>query len=253
MGAALAANKAPRTMTDNTNTPEDPPRPRRRALNPNAFGVQRYDDTHRPGQSRPAVPLGQTSSPFEDVFPPVSNEPDSTTDPGIPHALREDLERSGTRPRSTARTLAWGSACLALILLLGAQVAYQERYQLLAMETLEPWVRAACAPLDCQLPERRDLTALRIAQRQVASHPYQPDALMVTALIENRAGFAQPHPVVELTFMDVMGRPLAARRFQPLDYLPGPTAPIPAGQSAELRLELKDPGGDAVAFEFRFL
>lgn len=240
-------------MTDDTKTPEDPPRPRRRALNPGAFGVQRYDDTHRPGHPASSAPPGETVSPFEDVFPPVAAKSDTSTDSGIPQALREDLERLGSRPRGAARTLAWGGACLLLILLLGAQAAYQERYQLLAIEPLEPWVRAACQPLNCHLPERRDLGALRIAQRQVASHPQQPGALMVTALIENRAGFAQPHPIVELTFMDVMGRPLAARRFQPLDYLPGPPSPIPPGQSAELRLELKDPGSEAVAYEFRFL
>ncbi|WP_200180108.1 DUF3426 domain-containing protein [Ectothiorhodospira mobilis] len=152
-------------------------------------------------------------------------------------------------------TLAWGTACLALILLLAGQILYHERHRLLAIPALEPGVRALCRPLPCALPPPRDLEALRLTRRRIRALPQRPGILEVTAVVENTAPFPQPAPVIELTLRDLQGRPVAARRFFPADYRPEEAGgqPLAAGESISLGLSVQDPGAHAPAFEFRFL
>jgi hypothetical protein len=148
-------------------------------------------------------------------------------------------------------TLAWGAACLLLILLLVSQILYHERHHLLAIPALEPGVRALCRSLPCALPPPRDLEALRLIQRRIRALPH--GVLEVTAVVENTAPFPQPAPVIELTLRDLQGRPVAARRFFPADYRPEEAGGLAPGESISLELSVQDPGPQAPAFEFRFL
>src|SRR5690606_8529135 len=81
-----------------------------------------------------------------------------------------------------------------------------------------------------------------------------PNALLVTATIQNDAPWPQAWPLLELTLSDLDGNPVALRRFTAAEYLGGPPeAPTLApGQSALARLEIADPGNRAVAFNFEF-
>lgn len=172
----------------------------------------------------------------------------------IPAVLKDDLARAHAPPRSVFGTLAWSLACLVLILGLMAQLAYHQREWLLTHPELEPWVRQACDRLGCPLSPRTDPASLHLVGRQVHSHPGHPDALMITGRLENRADFPQPWPILELVFMDIMGNPVAARRFAPETYLVHPPEGLmPPTQPAELRLDVEDPGPAAVSYRFRFL
>ncbi|WP_412851877.1 DUF3426 domain-containing protein [Ectothiorhodospira shaposhnikovii] len=148
----------------------------------------------------------------------------------------------------------WALACLTLIALLAGQLAYNEREHLLKHPGAEPWVRQACNWLNCDLPPPADLNAIHLINRQVHTHPTYPGALMVTGRVENRANFPQHWPVMEMVFMDIMGRPIAARRLASDAYLLHPANGLmPPGTPADIRLDLKDPGAAAVSYEFRFL
>lgn len=174
-------------------------------------------------------------------------------EPPLPPALQDlPLQDERTAPGAT---LAWGAACLLLILLLAGQILYHERHRLLSIPTLEPGVRALCRPLPCALPPPRDLEALRLTQRRIRALPKHPGILEVTALVENTAAFPQPAPVIELTLRDLQGRPVAARRFFPADYRPeeASSRPLAPGESFSLALSVQDPKTHAPAFEFRFL
>ncbi|MFP4079935.1 MAG: DUF3426 domain-containing protein [Ectothiorhodospira sp.] len=152
-------------------------------------------------------------------------------------------------------TLAWGAACLTLILLLAGQILYHERLRLLEIPVLAPWVRGICAPLPCALPPPRDLEALRLAHRHIQALPDRPGVLHVSAGVKNTADFPQPAPVIELTFRDAQGAPVAARRFFPADYPPenGTGATMAPDEIRPLERFIADPGPAAMAFEFRFL
>ncbi len=149
----------------------------------------------------------------------------------------------------------WVTMILVLLLLLGVQLAWADRDALIADPTTGGWLRSACATLNCQLPLVRDVRQLRLLARDVQAHPSVNGALLIGATMRNDAAFDQPYPVVVITLSDVNGKRIAMRRLSPAEYL-GDTAQLrrglPAGASTALLLEVKDPGQQAVAFDFGF-
>lgn len=149
----------------------------------------------------------------------------------------------------------WISACTLLLLALGAQVAWAKRDALVTDDTIGPLLHSACATLGCQLPLVQDTSRLTMVARDVQAHPSVPGALLITANLRNDAPFAQPYPAVSITLSDANGNRLAMRRLRPTEYLSDNAVlqkGIPPGGSAALMLEVEDPGGKAVAFEFGF-
>lgn len=149
----------------------------------------------------------------------------------------------------------WLAATVALALVLAAQVGWSGRERWLR----EPGVRAlaerGCARLGCRVPLQHDAALLRLLSRDIRAHPSVPDALLISATLHNSAPFAQAWPVVGITLSNLDEKPIAARRFQPREYLADPdaiAAGLPPGASSALVFEVVDPGQDAVAFEFRF-
>ena len=158
---------------------------------------------------------------------------------------------------SGART-AWGAIAAALLLTAGliAQYAYVERYQLVQIAALRPAIELLCAPLDCNLPLRRDLARVEMVEREVREHPDVGDALLVHATFVNRADFVQAYPVLQVSFSDVAGTPVAVRRFGPEQYLQEPVTAdkgMAPGQQSLVMLEVIDPGERAVSFQFDFM
>ena len=174
----------------------------------------------------------------------------------VPLVIRDEVATApaGDGRKHVARILSLGLFSLVLIGLLVGQVIYHERARLVAYPELAPTIYWMCDRLGCTLPPRRDPAAFQISSRNIYSHPNAAGALMVQATLTNRADFAQPHPLVELSFRDLQGELLAVRRFAPEEYLQrGPTgASVPPGEPLHLLLEIEDPGPRAVAYEFRF-
>ena len=156
-----------------------------------------------------------------------------------------------------ART-AWGAIAAALLLTAGliAQYAYVERYHLVQIAAMRPAIELLCAPLDCNLPLRRDLARVEMVEREVREHPNVGDALLVHATFVNRADFVQAYPVLQVSFSDVAGTPIAVRRFGPEQYLQEPVTAdkgMAPGQQSLVMLEVIDPGESAVSFQFDFM
>lgn len=165
-----------------------------------------------------------------------------------PRFAREAKSRSGRR-------WPWLVACLLLLLLLCAQLAWAKRDALIADATNGTWLREACQGLGCRLPLVQDVHRLRLLARDVQAHPSVPGALLISATVRNDAAFDQPWPVVSVTLSDVDGKRIAMRRLRPAEYLGDGAAlerGLPAGGNAALVLELEDPGSKAVAFEIGF-
>jgi predicted Zn finger-like uncharacterized protein len=152
----------------------------------------------------------------------------------------------------------WGSiaATFLLIFALVGQYAYAERYRLVKNPQLRPTLEMFCARLQCDLPLRRDTGSVQIVKREIRDHPHVKDALLVNATFVNRAAFVQALPVVQVSFSDMSGTPVAVRRFTPEEYLStqqGIPDGIAPGEQQHLLLELIDPGDRAVSFQFDFL
>jgi predicted Zn finger-like uncharacterized protein len=154
------------------------------------------------------------------------------------------------------RNLAKGALIGVLLLLLGVQWLYFNRASLAAQNDWRPGLELFCSFLRCELPLRVDLSRIELVSRDVRKHPRITGALLINATLVNRADFPQPYPVLEVTFSNSAGTPVAARRFRPAEYL-GDQADIKAGMpvntSLQVMLEIEDPGEDAVSFKFDFL
>jgi hypothetical protein len=152
--------------------------------------------------------------------------------------------------------VAGGLAVMLLVLLLGLQWGYFNRDTLAADASLRPVLERACSMLHCRLPLRVDLAQLEIIDRDVRKHPQVDAALLINASIVNRAGFKQPYPVFEISFSDLAGEPVAMRRFHPREYLADSidtAAGMTPDRPVHIVLEVRDPGDEAVSFQFGFL
>ena len=149
--------------------------------------------------------------------------------------------------------LGWGVAGL-LLLTLCVQILIADRRHLAADVDWRPRVEALCAVLRCDIPPWHEPDAFRVTSREVRPHPSVPGVLMVSASFRNDAAFAQAWPQLELSLTDIDGQSLGLRRFAPSEYLGSAPATqrIAPGQSANITLEILDPGKRALAFGIEF-
>ncbi len=144
-----------------------------------------------------------------------------------------------------------------LLLLLLAQIIVAKRNAVVqAVPAMRPLVTGLCRVAGCVVDPRRDVAQIELASHSVFSHPQSEGALMIQAAIVNHADFAQPYPVIDLTLTDIQGRPVARRRFAPEEYLDNPESMTPMMEpdvTVPVRIEVSDPGKNALAFEFEFL
>ncbi len=86
------------------------------------------------------------------------------------------------------------------------------------------------------------------------THPVIDDALMVTGAFVNQAPFAQKVPELLISLFDVKGNLIANRLFKPAEYLLEDRTRdhIDPGKPVQFRLEIVDPGANALTYEFEF-
>jgi predicted Zn finger-like uncharacterized protein len=148
-------------------------------------------------------------------------------------------------------TLAWSLGSLVLAVVLAAQVIHHFRQDLVRHPQIGPPLRAAYERLGLDLMPNWDLAAFELRQWGNAADAAAEGRMVVRASLTNRAGFAQPHPILRLELEDRFGATVATRDFEPADYLKNPsqaTRLIAPGSSSEAELPLADPGTEAVGY-----
>jgi len=106
-----------------------------------------------------------------------------------------------------------------------------------------------CGVLRCTVSWPTQADRLAVIGTELQAIP-GTDALELSALIRNRAGFRQSLPAIEVTLTDARNRPLARKVFTPADYLAS------AGEPTARLQEGLAPGGDLsirIFFEARGL
>lgn len=169
-----------------------------------------------------------------------------------PDELRTD---GNVRPYSTFATAAWSLAILALITTLAAEYIWFNQPELLQGQRLEPLTEKLCELTDCEHLQMRDPSQIEMISRNVYTHPNQNDALMISTTLVNNAPFAQPYPRVQIDFSNVRGALIASRRFIPEEYLQIDSEQLlllQSGIPTTFGLEIKDPGNEAITYEFSF-
>lgn len=155
-------------------------------------------------------------------------------------------------PAHTGRRVLLGFVNLVLLLALIAQLAHLERERLLAHATTGPWLKKAYDVLGLPAELPPDVSRLRVARTEVSSHPDAPQALLLTAVLENDAARSQPWPRLYVDLQDRWGETVGSRYFAPSEYLRDTqraSGAMPPRARAAIHLEVIDPGNAAVGFE----
>ncbi|CRM50833.1 family finger-like domain protein [Pseudomonas sp. 37 R 15] len=175
--------------------------------------------------------------------------------------LFQDLEDDPLHLYAQKRPSGWGRRLIWIVLvvlaaagLAGQYIAYQFD-ELARQDAYRPWFQQLCPTLGCTVPSRVDIAHIKSSNLVVRSHPEFAGALVVDAIIYNRATFSQPFPLLELRFADLNGGLIASRRFKPAEYLSGELAGVsemPSQVPIHISLDILDPGNKAVNYSLSF-
>ena len=140
-----------------------------------------------------------------------------------------------------ARTVAYVSAIVVLLLLMVTQAAYHFRDSIV---TFWPATRSAfegvCDVAGCAIRPLRDaaMSYLSIESSDLQADPAHRGLLILTATIRNRASWPLAYPYLELTLTDAQDRVVVRRALAPADYAGG-TADLSRGIAANREVSLK--------------
>jgi len=142
-------------------------------------------------------------------------------------------------PAVPARRWPWLLGALLLLLTLLAQAAYHYRgaITLLFPET-KPHAAALCASLGCELPLPRRIDLMSIEASDLQADTTNPNVMVLSATLKNRAIFNQQYPLLELTLTDAKDQPVVRRVLAPQDYL-DKTANTQSGFTANTEIAIK--------------
>lgn len=224
---------------------------------------------HLDSQDRVEPVLDSLIEPDEAHPRPVQTEhADVVTESETTHAVRREREDPlfelddeplqldwQARKRPWGRWLGWGLLNLIALLALAAQYVAYNFDEVARQDQYRPWLERICPALGCELPPRVDISQVKSSNLVVRSHPDFAGALVVDAIIYNRAPFAQPFPLLEIRFADIQGQTLARRTFKPGEYLSGELAgqrEMPSQIPIHIALDILDPGTKAVNYSLSF-
>ncbi len=186
---------------------------------------------------------------------PVRSEP-ALRDDSLLELSEDPLHLDWQQPKKPwGRWIGWGLLNLIAAGALATQYTVYHFEELARQDQYRPWFEAICPEIGCTLPSKVDIAQIRSTNLVVRSHPQYMDALMVDAILYNRAQFAQPFPLLELRFADLNGQLIASSRFRPSEYLSGELAgqdEMPPQTPIHISLEIKDPGAKAVNYSLSF-
>ncbi|HEV2212145.1 MAG TPA: DUF3426 domain-containing protein, partial [Gammaproteobacteria bacterium] len=163
----------------------------------------------------------------------------------------EDLpQHPAPTPRRPGVSALWWLGIAIMVLVLGLQLVNADREDLAQNPVIGPTLQALYAALGRPLSPPRSVSDWDVAGLNVTSDPETPGVLSITGTLENQAGFVQPWPFLRVQLTDRFGQPLRGRDFSAADYLAANESHsfLGAGQAARFRIDIADPGADAVGF-----
>ncbi|WP_223594027.1 DUF3426 domain-containing protein [Pseudomonas sp. A-R-19] len=180
---------------------------------------------------------------------------------GVRAEVLQDLTDDPLQLDWQKRRSPWGRRLMWLLLVLIAAGALAGQYiayhfdELARQDQYRPWFQQLCPQIGCTVPSKVDIAKIKSSNLVVRSHPEFNGALVVDAIIYNRAPFSQPFPLLELRFADLNGHLIASRRFKPGEYLNGDLegmAEMPPQTPIHIALDILDPGAKAVNYSLSF-
>jgi predicted Zn finger-like uncharacterized protein len=161
------------------------------------------------------------------------------------------VEFTAKRMRRWYQEKLWSTLAFVMSLLLFFQVAYFKFDYFSRVEPSRTAYLFTCPLFGCDVPPLVNIMEIETTNLIVRNHPKVGEALLVDAILINKAPFEQPFPDLILSFSKLDETPVASRRFTPKEYLGGELAGmkyIPERQPVHIALEIADPGPEAVNY-----
>jgi predicted Zn finger-like uncharacterized protein len=268
----FSESAADRAQAIDDDLPEPEPEPAARTEPSLSLEPVDLDDEPQPPQLRLHDPL---DVPLKERLSAADEQDRDDNLPSI-EPLRKRRERSESGVRAEVlqdltddplqldwqqRRSPWGRRLLWLLLILLAAGALAAQYiayhfdEMARQDQYRPWFQQLCPQIGCTVPSKVDIAKIKSSNLVVRSHPEFNGALVVDAIIYNRAPFSQPFPLLELRFADLNGHLIASRRFKPGEYLNGDLegmAEMPPQTPIHIALDILDPGAKAVNYSLSF-
>ena len=201
----------------------------------------------------------ETQEASTDYPPPEIDAPKSTNSPAVPvpenHSVSLNEAMYGDNPVSnpSLKPMLWIAGIVLMIIIGVVQFVYYQRYQLISSTQYQQQILNLCQILPCDESRFNNLSQIQLIERNVFTHPTRDNALMVTGSFINEASFEQPVPSLMISLSDIQGNLIANRLFTAQEYLTDKSLQqLPPGKPVQFRLEIVDPGNEALTYEFEF-
>ena len=114
----------------------------------------------------------------------------------------------------------WLLGTILMLFALLAQATYFFRVEIAAyLPGSKPLLSSYCHLLKCTIPLPRKAELLSIESSDLEANSNNPNAIILNALLHNRANHVQAFPNLELSLTDVQDKLVARRTFAPVSYL----------------------------------
>lgn len=136
------------------------------------------------------------------------------------------------------------------------QIMHYYRIELAQYPELRPLVQEYCRLLDCEIGPQRRVGLIELTRTAIAPHPGYEKILRIRASMVNRATFAQPYPLMEVTLTNNTGKIIARRSFSHQHYLEPATGMndiLPPHVVVNTLLDVTSPDTSAVGYEIQLV
>lgn len=168
-------------------------------------------------------------------------------------SLNEAMYGDNFTNQNNYKPLLWITGILVLTILVIIQVVYYQRYSLISSADYQQQILSLCKILPCDESRFTSLSQVKLLERNIFTHPTRKNALMVSGSFVNQAPFSQSVPNLLISLSDTQGKFFANRLFKADEFLLDKTVrSLKPGRPVQFRLEIIDPGNEALAYEFEF-
>ncbi len=145
-------------------------------------------------------------------------------------------------------------ASMLVLLIIAFTSIWTNRQAIAWSESWGDTMNSVCQYLPCDLKPRRDVSKIKLLQRQLSPDEELENVLDIKVLLINEATFAQPYPTIKIAFSNKNGEQVSVKSFSPTNYLDSQTLGdlMPSQSEVHIHFKTEVTHPDALGFEFIF-